>query len=412
MSRTIDYFHSKIVYSINMDDEVNKIIQSLNFPEIKESSATFILDHFEAGAKVHERLLLNDYEVRLTKTNKEYLTLTFSNQNGMYRAKMWDNQGAIKQTLPLLEKHRVFDVSAVVDEYNQNKSLTINHLDPVQQAIEPFTLLPFPKLDLKEIAEELIFYLTTLNEPYKTLALETLRHFWDDFLLAPAAKGFHHNYIGGLIKHTTGLMRFTYFIQHHDKGPVEALLYLIAVVEKVYKHEVYAEAKKEKTERKRPVWQDTLDHLYKMLNQFVSLDQEAINFDVLYTSILYHDLGKLLEYDYAGKSYQAFDFLYPHADKQELDSRAQGGIEMDALGVMVGHIPYGAMLLQQMLNQLKTPLSLSHIHEINHCILCHHGLPEWGSAVRAPQTAEGYLIHLVDYFDSRYENEEMAYYRQ
>jgi len=396
MSRTIDYFHSKIVYAINVDDEVNKIIQSLNFPEIKESNATFILDHFEAGAKVHERLLLNDYEVRLTKTNKEYLTLTFSNQNGMYRAKMWDNHGAIKQTLPLLEKHRVFDVSAVVDEYNQNKSLTINHLAPVEQAIEPFTLLPFPKLDLKEIAEELVFYLSTLNEPHKTLALETLRYFWNDFLLAPAAKGFHHNYMGGLIKHTTGLMRFTYFIQHHEKGPVEALLYLIAVVEKVYKHEVYAEAKKEKTERKRPIWQDTLDHLYKMLNQLVNLEQESLDFNTLYTSILYHDLGKLLEYDYAGKSYQSFDFLYPHADKRELDSRAQGGIEM----------------LQQMLNQLKTPLSLSNIHAINHCILCHHGLPEWGSAVRAPQTAEGYLIHFVDYFDSRYENEEMAYYRQ
>lgn len=412
MSRTIDYFHSKIVYSINVSDEVSEVIQSLDFPEIKESQATFMIDHFEAGAKIHERLLLNDYSVKLTKTNKEYLVLTFSNQNGMYQAKMWDNQGAIKKNLPLLEKHRVFDVTAVVDEYNQNKSLTIQHLDPVNQAIEPFTLLPFPKLDLKRISEELVFYLTRLNEPYKTLAFETLRTFWDDFLLAPAAKGFHHNYIGGLIKHTTGLMRFTHFIQHHEKGPVEALLYLITVVEKVYKQEVYTESKKVKTERSRPVWHNTLDHLYSMLNQLVSLDQETIDYDILYTAILYHDLGKLLEYDYAGKSYQAFDFLYPHADTSELSERAQGGIEMDALGVLVGHIPYGVMLLQNMLIHVELPFTLSQIHQINHCILCHHGLPEWGSAVRAPQTIEGFLIHFVDYFDSRYENEEMAFYRQ
>jgi len=120
----------------------------------------------------------------------------------------------------------------------------------------------------------------------------------------------------------------------------------------------------------------------------------------------------LLEYDYAGKSYQAFDFLYPHADKQELDSRAQGGIEMDALGVMVGHIPYGPLLLTPTLTQSPNPLSFSPLHSLPPLLFFPPGLPEWGSAVRAPQTAEGYLIHLVDYFDSRYENEEMAYYRQ
>lgn len=411
MDRTIDYFYSKINYSITLNQDVANIIQSLNFPLIKASDATFVLDNFKAGDQVNERLLLNDYDVRLTKTNKEYLTLTFSNQNGMYRAKMWDNQGAIKQILPLLKKHRVFDLTATVDEYNQIKSLTVKKLEPVKQAIEPFTLLPFPNLDLKEIAEELIYYLTTINEPYRTLAIDTLNKFWDDFILAPAAKGYHHNYIGGLIKHTTGLMRFTYFIQHHEKGPLEALLYLIAVVEKAYKQEVYIDAQKDKRERKRPVWQDTIDHLYSMLNQLTQLEQTTINFDLLYTAILYHDLGKLLEYDYAGKSYQAFEFLYPHADHTELGERAQGGIEMDALGSLVGHIPYGVMILQQMLQVSAIPLTLSQIHQINHCILCHHGLPEWGAAVRSPEIKEGFLIHLVDYFDSRYENEEMAYYR-
>jgi len=79
---------------------------------------------------------------------------------------------------------------------------------------------------------------------------------------------------------------------------------------------------------------------------------------------------------------------------------------MDELGVMIGHIPYGVLILTKLIEKEAISLPLEEIHLISHCILCHHGLPEWGSAVRSPQTIEGYIIHIVDYLDSRYENTE------
>jgi 3'-5' exoribonuclease len=79
---------------------------------------------------------------------------------------------------------------------------------------------------------------------------------------------------------------------------------------------------------------------------------------------------------------------------------------MDELGVMIGHIPYGVLILSKVIETENVNISLEDIHHLSHCILCHHGLPEWGSAIRSPQTIEGYIIHIVDFLDSRYENTE------
>jgi 3'-5' exoribonuclease len=73
---------------------------------------------------------------------------------------------------------------------------------------------------------------------------------------------------------------------------------------------------------------------------------------------------------------------------------------------MVGHIPYGVLILSKIIETEGININLEDIHQISHCILCHHGLPEWGACIRSPQTLEGYIIHIVDFLDSRYENTE------
>ena len=157
---------------------------------------------------------------------------------------------------------------------------------------------------------------------------------------------------------------------------------------------------------KNLVWKDTIDHLYRMLQGMMNYKESTPNYDLLMTSILYHDIGKLMEYDHTGKTFEDFKFLYPTADLSGLESRKQSGITMDELGVMVGHIPYGVLLLSKIVEVEKIPVTLEEVHQMTHCILCHHALPEWGSCIRSPQTLEGYIIHIVDYLDSRYENTE------
>jgi len=348
--------------------------------------------------------LLNEYNVQLTKTNKQFLKMSFSNNFGNISAKMWDNQGAVERNIPLLESFSIFDIEGIVDEFNGNKSLTVNVLKPCEETINPFSLLPYTQQSLEELTIELFSYLNELQSPFKEISYAAMNRFWDQFRLRPAAKGYHHNYLGGLLKHTVGLMRFARYILKFEDNPFQATMKLITIVEKVYKQELWTGFQSGET--KSFVWKDTIDHLYHMLQGMMQYREATPNYDLIMTSILYHDIGKLMEYDHAGKTFEDFKFLFPTADQSGLENRKPSGITMDELGVMVGHIPYGVLLLSKMIEAENIPVTIEDIHHMTHCILCHHGLPEWGSCIRSPQTLEGYIIHIVDYLDSRYENTE------
>ncbi|SDC65517.1 3'-5' exoribonuclease [Pelagirhabdus alkalitolerans] len=397
------HFFDQIKIDRDIDDQfVSTILSEFKPTQKTDDTDLFSIDELEPGAKIQKDLLLNDYEVKQTKTNKQFLRLSFSHVSGMVQAKMWDNQGAVEKNTPLLEKHALFTVEGVVDEFNGFKSLTVNRLTPLTNDQDPFTLLPSMNDDSESLTIELFHYFDTLNEPYKSICYQTMRRFWHDFRIVPAAKGFHHNYLGGLLKHTVGLMRIAHFITHFEKGHVEALLTLIHTVEKYHKKELYSHFQTDVGKLNQSVFSDTIDHLYRMTKEVMKLEPSKPDFDQLITAILFHDLGKMLEYDHAGKSYDAFRFLYPTASSDH--SSKQGGIQMDPYGVMIGHIPYGVLLFTKLLEKEEIELSLGSIHEISHMILAHHGLPEWGSAVKKPQTINSYLIHIVDYLDSRYDN--------
>jgi 3'-5' exoribonuclease len=408
MTEKPTYFYQFIQIDYTVTDlERDEILHRYPAPELPHGTEFFSLDELAKGDPVSARLLLNEAAVQTTKTNKQFLKMTFSNNKGTVQAKMWDNQGDVERNLPILEAYSVFDMEGVVDEFRGFKSVTVYRLEPSEESVNPFAYLPYTKQNLEELTVELFAYLYELKPAYKQLALRAMDEFWPAFATSPAAKGFHHNYLGGLLKHTVGLMRFARYIIKQEGDPFQAVMKLIQIVEKAHKQEIWdnftsdADAPKGKL-----VWKDTIDHLYHMLGGMMEYKEDELHADAVIISILFHDIGKILEYDFAGKSHDPFHFLYPNADRSELEARKQTGITMDPLGVQIGHIPYGVLILTKLVELEEAVLSLEEIHLISHCILCHHGLPEWGSPVR-PQTIEGYIIHIADYLDSRYENTEV-----
>lgn len=407
MSEQKTYFYQFIPVQYNASDaDKEQILKEFPPPNLPDGEEIFQIQDEAGGNFVKVRLLLNEYSVEVTKTNKQYLKMRFSNNAGTMNAKMWDNQGSVENTLLLLEQYSVFDIEAKVDDYRGHKSLTINKIKPCTEDINPFSLLSYTKQDLEELTIELVSYLQELAPPFKDIALAALRRFWDQFSIRPAAKGHHHNYLGGLLKHTVGLMRFARYIIKFEEDHYQAVLKLINCVEKAHKRDIWAQMNANEINTQQLVWKDTIDHLYNMFYGMMSFKDSVPQYDLLLTSILFHDIGKILEYDHAGKKFEEFKFLYPTANHDHLENRKQTGIIMDELGVMIGHIPYGVLILTKMIESESISISLEDIHHMSHCILCHHGLPEWGSCISKPQTLEGYLIHIVDYLDSRYENTE------
>lgn len=196
----LTYFYDMIPIQYEVSDELAAHITStFSLPPLPEETASFDLNQSKKGTTITTRVLLNEFEIRQTKTKKSFLKITFSNQAGNIPAKMWDNNGAVLNTIPLLEKEAIFDIHAQVDEFNGYKSLTINSLAPCQDQIDPFQLLAYTKQDLSQLRLELFAYLYELKEPFQQISIQAMEQLWDAFRLSPAAKGHHHNYLGGLL---------------------------------------------------------------------------------------------------------------------------------------------------------------------------------------------------------------------
>lgn len=72
------------------------------------------------------------------------------------------------------------------------------------------------------------------------------------------------------------------------------------------------------------------------------------------------------------------------------------GFETTPAGRLLGHIVLGSLILQERLRALpKGSLTTAHRLELHHFIQSHHGIPEYGAAVR-PMTLEAELLHYAD----------------
>jgi len=101
-----------------------------------------------------------------------------------------------------------------------------------------------------------------------------------------------------------------------------------------------------------------------------------LNRDLLLTGCVLHDIGKLEEYDLQSLSFQLTD-----------------------KGRLLGHIQLGAELIAKTAATLPGfPEALR--LELEHMILSHHGLPEWG-AVQQPKTIDAMALHLADLTSGR-----------
>jgi 3'-5' exoribonuclease len=172
--------------------------------------------------------------------------------------------------------------------------------------------------DLESMIEELESYIDQINDSgCKEAAMYTLgENGWlrKDFEVWPAAKAKHHAYTHGLIEHTLEVTKFA--IRDLENYP-------------------------------------------------------KINKDVLITAALFHDLGKIDEY--------------------EVDASNQ--IIITPNGSLMPHLPKGGAIAY---NAFRHVTSTELETQVLHCILTHHGRIEWGNSFEF-KIKEAELLYLADH---------------
>jgi 3'-5' exoribonuclease len=265
--------------------------------------------------------LVQQKEIRQKKTGEPYLSLTLADRSGDVDAKMWDN---VAEVIDAFERDSFVRVKGMVQLFQNRPQLTIYRMQTVPETeINIADFLPASKRDRDEMFAELKGWIAAMSNAHLKALLEAV--FADDavalaYRTAPAAKSIHHGWIGGLVEHVLSVCQ---------------------------------------------------------LAKLTAAHYPDVDFDLLLTGVILHDIGKVYELTY---------------------SRSLG---YSNAGQLIGHITIGIRMVEQAARKVPDfPPQLLDL--VEHMILSHHGQLDFGSP-KVPMFLEAMLLHLIDNMDSKME---------
>ena len=262
-------------------------------------------------------LIVRSAEQRASANGKNYLDMTLADKSGSINAKMWD--GTVQPPLA----GSIVKVRATGNEFNGRMQLRVEKIRAAESrdAVDMSTLIPCAPRDPKEMLDEVVRAADHIADPdLRKITCELLDRAGDKLLTFPAAKQMHHAERGGLLHHTTTMLRAA----------------------------------------------NAIMTVYPQLNA-----------SLLPAGVIVHDLAKIDEMD---------------ADTLGLVS------DYSVDGKLIGHIVRGVVNIQ--LAAEKTKASPGKALLLQHMVLSHHGIPEYGSPL-APKFPEAEVLNTIDTLDAR-----------
>jgi len=164
------------------------------------------VSEIEPGKQFVTLFLVQSKEIRQKKTGEPYLSLVLCDRTGDVECKMWDNAAEVMDTF---DRDDFVRVKAEAQIYQNRLQLTVHKLMRVLDGeidIEDF--LPSSRRNRDEMYSELRALVAGLGNPHLRSLLEAIfadPEIAEAFKRAPAAKGIHHAWLGGLLEHVLSL---------------------------------------------------------------------------------------------------------------------------------------------------------------------------------------------------------------
>jgi 3'-5' exoribonuclease len=159
-----------------------------------------------AGMQVDEVYLVLSKEVRTTKSGKPFLKLRVGDRSGGVDCMVWE---AAERLSEGFRQGDVVRVRARASEYGGKVQLEATDLCPADaENVDPQAFLPATFRDVEELKGFLQYHVESVYDRDLRALLDSFfgdPDFLDRFARAPAAKSFHHAYLGGLIEHTVSV---------------------------------------------------------------------------------------------------------------------------------------------------------------------------------------------------------------
>ena len=197
---------------------------------------TFIAECRE-GQAVTSFFLVRAKEIRRRRNGEPFLSLSLGDRTGELPAVMWEG---FQEAAASLHDGDVVKVQATVGSYQGERQLQVQRIRLASEedgvTLEDF--LPRSPRDPALALDVLQAASRRMVDPHLRALLEDL---WADaefvraFSDAPAAKGLHHAYLGGLVEHTASVVALCEVMATHYEGVDRDLLVGSAILHDVGK---------------------------------------------------------------------------------------------------------------------------------------------------------------------------------
>ncbi len=277
------------------------------------------INELREGEMISEVYLCKNKVTATTKAGKSYYSMQLQDKTGIIDAKVWELNNGIAH----FEAMNYIRVDAQVTSFNNALQLNVKRVRVADEGeYDPTDYMPCSEKNVEGMYKELLAIIDTVSNTYLNQLLK--KFFVEDakfvarFKNHSAAKSVHHGFIGGLLEHTLSVAKLCVYIG--DNYP-------------------------------------------------------AVNKDLLVTSAIFHDIGKIDELS-----------TFPENDYTDE-------------GQLVGHIVMGAMMVGDKMKEIEGfPTVLG--NELKHCILAHHGELEFGSP-KKPSLIEAVALAHADNMDAK-----------
>jgi 3'-5' exoribonuclease len=160
-----------------------------------------------------------------TRAGKPFINFVLADRTGELEAKVWDRAEDLSS---VFKEGEVIEVRGRAGSYRGQIQITVSDISAPEGEFDPAVFLETSRMDLSETLKSLRKLLRNVkNHHLKMLNDRFLsdRDFISRFKQAPAAKNFHHSYLGGLLEHTLSVCQMAVQVaEHYPQLDVDLLL--------------------------------------------------------------------------------------------------------------------------------------------------------------------------------------------
>ena len=199
------------------------------------------IEHLQEGSRFDEIFLVRTAKLGETKAGKPYLLLTLADKTGELAGPVWEDAARLAE---ICQPGEFVRVAGSVQSYNGKPQLRIENITAVIKTevdLDGFVAVT-PK-NREKLAEDLQALIRSVSEPSLR---KLLQHFFkkdgisERVPSAPAAKGIHHAYLGGLLEHIVSMAQVADALSAHYEGVDRSLLIAGALLHDIGKVEELA----------------------------------------------------------------------------------------------------------------------------------------------------------------------------